>query len=108
MHKFVIERNVPGAGAMSDSEWLKAAENSNRVATEMNGDVQWLESFVTNDKIFCVYIARDEDSVREHARRAGLPADKVSMVTRVIDPTTADATATPAARRPASETSLRQ
>ena len=90
MPTYVIERELPGAGSLSDDEMRAIAEKSNGVLAEMGGAVKWKESFVTPDKIYCVYLAPDEVSVREHARRAGFPADRVSRLRRVIDPTSAE------------------
>lgn len=86
MPKFIIERNIPGAGQWSDQEVQQVAAASNEVIDGMPG-VQWQESYVVDDKLYCVYMAPDEEAVREHARRGGFPADKVSQVRRVIDPT---------------------
>ena len=90
MPKFVIEREIPGAGALCPEELQEISAKSNGVLDSMGGDVQWLESFVTTDKLYCVYIAPDAERVREHARRGGFPANSVSEVARVIDPTTAE------------------
>jgi hypothetical protein len=84
--QFVIEREVPGAGTMSDSEILQVSLRSLQVLKEMGPQIQWLHSYVTEDKVYCVYLAPDEDSIREHARRAGVPADRVAAVRRLIDP----------------------
>lgn len=88
MPKYVIERPLPGVGALGDDDMRGISEKSNAVLAEMGGDVHWLQSYVTDDKIFCVYIAPDEDRVREHARRGGFPADAVCHVSRIIDPST--------------------
>lgn len=88
MPKYVIERELPGAGALGDDDLRGISEKSNSVLAEMGGDVQWLHSYVTDDKIFCVYIAPDADRVREHANRGGFPANAVCHVSEVIDPTT--------------------
>ncbi len=90
MPKFVIERTIPGAGALSSAELHTIAAKSNQVLSEMNGRAQWLESFVTADKIYCVYVADDEATVLEHANGGGFPADSVSVVSTVIDPTTGE------------------
>jgi hypothetical protein len=87
MPKYVIERGLPGAGGLSDDEVRAISRKSNGVLDEL-GDVQWQHSYVTDDKLFCVYIAPDEDRVREHATRGGFPADNVARVARMIDPTT--------------------
>ena len=88
MPKYVIERDLPGVGALGDDDMRGISEKSNSVLEEMGRDVQWLHSYVTDDKIFCVYIAPDEDRVREHASRGGFPANAVCHVSRMIDPTT--------------------
>jgi hypothetical protein len=88
MPKYVIERGIPGLGELSNSELCDVAGKSNDVLRDMGGDVQWLESFVTSDKLYCVYIAPNADRVREHATRGGFPADSIEAVSRVIDPTT--------------------
>jgi hypothetical protein len=88
MPKYVIERDLPGAGSLNDEEICAISQKSNTVLTDMGGDVQWLHSYVTGDKIFCVYIAPAEDRVREHATRGGFPANAVREVARIIDPTT--------------------
>jgi hypothetical protein len=88
MPRYVIERDLPGAGNLSGDELLGISQKSNTVLEEMGGDVQWLHSYVTSDKIFCVYIAPDADRVREHATRGGFPANVVLEVSTVIDPTT--------------------
>lgn len=81
--QFVIEREIPGAGALSETQIHEMAMHSLR---EMGPHIQWLHSYVTEDKVYCVYIAPDEDSIREHARRVGMPADRVAAVRRLIDP----------------------
>jgi hypothetical protein len=87
MPKFVIERDLPGAGSVSDDEIGAISQKSNDVLADLGGDVQWVHSYVTDDKLFCVYIAPTEDRVREHATRTGLPANAVRQVVRVVDPT---------------------
>jgi hypothetical protein len=84
--QFVIEREIPGAGNMSESEIRQVSLRSLQVLKEMGPQIQWLHSYVTEDKVYCVYLAPDEDSIREHARRAGVPADRVAAVRRLIDP----------------------
>jgi hypothetical protein len=91
--KYVIERGIPGLGGLSDDELQGVSQKSCDVLRDLGGDVQWLESFVTDDKLFCVYIAPSEERVREHAHRGGFPADAVLRVHTVIDPTTAETTA---------------
>lgn len=90
MPKYIIEREIPGAGNLSRQELQSISQTSCNVLTELGPQVQWLESYVTNDKIYCVYIAPDEASVREHAARGGFPANSVARVATTIDPTTAE------------------
>jgi hypothetical protein len=90
MPKFVIERNIPGAGKLSAAELHAISQKSCGVLGKMGPQIQWVQSFVTDDAIHCVYIAPDEATVREHARQGGFPADKVMRVRAVIDPTTAE------------------
>jgi hypothetical protein len=91
MPEFVIEREIPGAGNLSDSELQAVARKSVNVLKEMAGrEIKWLHSYVTGDKVYCVYLAPDEETVREHARRGGFPANRISAVRRLIDPSTAD------------------
>jgi len=90
MPKFIIERNIPGAGKLSQEELTAISKKSCDVLLELGPHVQWRESYVTDDKIFCVYHATDEKLVREHARRGGFPADNVFQVRNVIDPSTAE------------------
>lgn len=92
MPKYVIERSLPGAGDLGDDEVQAIAQRSNEVLDALAGRAQWLQSFVTDDKLFCVYIADDEAVIREHARSGGFPCDAVHRVRRIIDPTTAEAT----------------
>lgn len=87
MPQFVIEREVPGAGSLSESEIRELSLRSLRALNELGPQIQWLHSYVTEDKVYCVYIAPDENSIREHARRSGIPADRISAVRRLIDPT---------------------
>jgi hypothetical protein len=89
MPKFIIERDVPGAGSLSQQELQAIAQKSCGVLRDMP-EVNWVESYVTADRITCVYIAPDEESVREHARRGGFPADRVLQVRTIIDPATAE------------------
>jgi hypothetical protein len=90
MPKFVIERDIPGAGKLSPAEMKGVAQKSCSVLRELGPSVQWLQSFVTADKLYCVYIAPDEAAVRKHAQMGGFPANKVSRVMSVIDPTTSE------------------
>jgi hypothetical protein len=90
MPKYVIEREIPGAGKLSDSDLKAISQKSCGVLAEMGPRIQWVESFVTDDKIYCVYLAPDEATVREHASKGGFPANRVSAVRRMIDPTTSE------------------
>lgn len=90
MPKFVIEREIPGAGALSPDDLQGISQTSCGVLRELGPQVQWVQSYVTDDKIYCVYIAPDETSVRQHAEMGGFPANSVSEVRTVIDPTTAE------------------
>lgn len=90
MPKYVIEREIPGAGKMSPEALHGAAQKSCGVLKAMGPEIQWLHSYVSNDKIYCVYIAPDEQAVREHADQSGFPANQISQVQTVIDPTTAE------------------
>ena len=90
MPKYVIERELPGAGKLSPQEVKAIAQKSCGVLSKMGSAIQWLESYVTDDKIYCVYIAPNEHLVQEHARQGGFPANRVSRVTAQIDPTTAE------------------
>jgi hypothetical protein len=90
MPKFVIERTIPGAGAMSAAELRAASQRSCGVLRAMGPTIQWLHSYVTADKLYCVYVAPDEAAVRAHAEQGGFPADRVSRVVTTIDPTTAE------------------
>ena len=90
MPKFVIERDMPGAGGLPDAELRGAVQNSCDVLRAMGPQIQWLESYVTQDKVYCVYVAESEQAIREHAKAAGLPANRISKVKRVIDPAFAE------------------
>ena len=93
MPKFVIEREIPGAGKLPPQELKAISQKSCGVLVSMGPKIQWVQSFVTDDKIYCVYVAPDEHTVRQHARQGGFPANVVSRVRSVIDPTTAEAVA---------------
>jgi hypothetical protein len=86
MPQFVIEREIPGAGSLTEEQLREVSLRSLVTLNEMGPQIQWLHSYVTEDKVYCVYIAPDENSIREHARRSGIPADRVSAVRRLIDP----------------------
>ncbi|MBA2375816.1 MAG: DUF4242 domain-containing protein [Actinomycetota bacterium] len=90
MPKYVIERELPGAGDLSAEELKGVSQTSRGVLTEMGPQIQWLQSQVTDDKIYCTYIAPNEDMIRQHAEQGGFPANRVSEVKSVIDPTTAE------------------
>jgi Protein of unknown function (DUF4242) len=90
MPKFVIEREIPGAGQLSAAELKGISQKSCGVLSTMGPKIQWLQSYVTGDKIYCVYIAPDEATVREHAMQGGFPANRVSRISTIIDPTTSE------------------
>jgi hypothetical protein len=89
MAQYVIEREIPGIGNMSDAELQQIAKKSVGVLNEMGPEIRWLHSYVTGDKLFCVYLAPDEETVRKHARLGGFPANRISAVRRLIDPSLA-------------------
>jgi hypothetical protein len=89
MKKYIIEREIGGIGAKDFAELREAAQASNKVLAELGPDIQWQESYVAGDKTFCVYLARNEEIIREHSRLSGFPANKITEIKRVIDPTTA-------------------
>ncbi|MBZ5515624.1 MAG: DUF4242 domain-containing protein [Acidobacteriia bacterium] len=90
MPKYVIEREIPGAGKLTADELKAISQKSCAVLRGMGPQIQWVESFVTDDKIYCVYVAPSPEAVREHAQRGGFPANRISEVKQVIDPTTAE------------------
>ncbi|MFB3918245.1 MAG: DUF4242 domain-containing protein [Terriglobales bacterium] len=90
MPKYVIERAIPGAGNLSAEELRQVSQKSCTVLRNLGPQIQWVESFVTGDKIYCISIASNEQLVREHAAQGGFPADRIAEVKRVIDPTTAE------------------
>ena len=91
MPKFVIEREIPGAGKLGKAELQGISQKSCGVLRDMGPQIQWVQSYVTDNKIYCVYVAPDAEAIREHARRGGFPANVVSRVRTIIDPTTAEA-----------------
>ncbi|MEK6289185.1 MAG: DUF4242 domain-containing protein [Acidobacteriota bacterium] len=91
MPKFVIEREITGAGALSPQELQAISQTSCGVLQKMGADIQWLHSYVTGDKIYCVYIAPNEEMIRAHAQQGGFPANRISEIKSIIDPTTAEA-----------------
>ena len=90
MPKFVIERELTGAGKLPRQELQAISQKSCGVLREMGPQIQWQQSFVTDDKIYCIYIAPDEEAIKTHARKGGFPANRISTVRAVIDPTTAE------------------
>ena len=90
MPKYIIEREIPGAGDLSTEELKGISQKSCSILQNMGPQIQWVESFVTNDKVYCTYIAPNEDEIRKHAREGGFPADSISEIKGVIDPTTAE------------------
>src|SRR6267143_3124182 len=90
MPKYVIERNIPGAGKLSKQDLQGISQKSCGVLDKLGPQIQWVHSYVTGDKIYCIYLAPNEEMVREHARQGGFPANRVSAVKAVIDPTTAE------------------
>jgi hypothetical protein len=90
MPKFIIEREIPNLGGMTAEQIRGVSQTSCAVLREMGPQIQWVQSYATPEKMYCVYIAPDEEAIREHARRGGFPANRISRVVRVIDPTTAE------------------
>ena len=90
MPKFVIERNIPGAGSLSAADLMAISQKSCDVLRSMGPQIQWVQSYVTGDKVYCIYIAPNEAAIREHASRGGFPADRISAVSTIIDPTTSE------------------
>jgi cell division inhibitor SulA len=90
MPKYVIEREIPEAGKLSPEQLQSISQKSCEVLKQLGPEIQWVQSYVTSDKIYCVYIAPNEEMVREHAQKGGFPANRVSEIKQVIDPTTAE------------------
>jgi len=90
MPKFLIERDVPGAGELSQAELQSISKRSVGVLRQLGPEIQWIESYISGNKIYCVYLAPDAEMVREHARLGGLPCNNISMVKQIIDPLTAE------------------
>lgn len=90
MPKYVIEREIPGAGALTPDQLTAISQTSCGVLRKLGSEIQWLHSYVTGDKIYCVYIAPNEELIREHARQGGFPANRVSQIHTTIDPTTSE------------------
>ena len=89
MRRFIIERELPAIGSADRAQLKAAAQKSNETLKALGPDIQWVESYVADDKTFCVYLARDEEIIRQHANKSGFPANKITEVRRTIDPTTA-------------------
>jgi hypothetical protein len=90
MPKFVIERDIPEAGKLSSQQLQAISQKSCGVLQEMGPQIQWVQSYVSDDRIYCIYVAPDEDAVRQHAQRGGFPANRISRIQSMIDPTTAE------------------
>ena len=90
MPKYLVEREIPGAGKMTPDELKAISQKSCAVLRKMGPEIQWVESFVTDDKVYCVYVAPNPETIRQHAAQGGFPANRISQVRRVIDPTTAE------------------
>ena len=90
MPKFIIERDIPGAGNLSQAELQTISQKSCGVLRDMGPRIQWLQSYVTGDKVYCIYIADNEQAIREHAEQGGFPANRIEPITNIIDPTTGD------------------
>ena len=90
MPKYIIERDIPGAGSLTGDQLQGISQKSCDVLRKLGPTIQWVESYVTGDKVYCVYIAPNEDLIREHARQGGFPANSISEVREIIDPTTAE------------------
>jgi len=91
MPKYVIERDIPGAGDFPDEKWKEASQKSLAALKELGPDIQWVQSYITDDKVFCVYIAPSEAWIRQHAEKSGIVATSIRPLARVIDPTTGGA-----------------
>jgi hypothetical protein len=96
LQRFLIERDIPKAGTLDSRQLKEAAAKSNDVLRQLGTDIQWVESYIADDKLFCVYLAANEDLIRQHAKISGFPATKITPIRRVIDPTTAQPSASPA------------
>ena len=90
MPKYVIEREIPGAGNMSPEQLQAASRKSNSVLQNLGPQIQWQHSYVTGDKLYCIYVAPNEEMIREHAKQGGFPANSISEIKTIIDPTTAE------------------
>jgi uncharacterized protein DUF4242 len=90
MPKYIIERDIPGAGKLTPTELQGIAQKSCCILHEMGPSIQWLHSYVTGDKVYCIYIAESEQAIRDHAEKGGFPANRIEQITTIIDPTTGD------------------
>ena len=90
MPKYIIERDIPGAGQLTQAELQGISQKSCGVLRDMGTRIQWLQSYVTGDKVYCIYIADSEQAIREHAEQGGFPANRIEQITSIIDPTTGD------------------
>jgi hypothetical protein len=90
MPKFIIERQIPGAGSLSAQQLKAISQKSRDVLCQLGTDIQWIHSYVAGDKIYCIYLAPSEDLIREHAKRGGFPANSITEVTSIIEPLTAE------------------
>lgn len=90
MPKYVIERDIPGAGKMSPQQLKAVSQKSCSVLQQMGPKIQWIQSYVTDDRVYCVYISPDEETIRQHAHQTGVPANRISQVRSIIDPTTSE------------------
>ncbi len=90
MPKYLIERDIPGAGKLTPAELQGISQKSCGVLRDMGPRIQWLQSYVTGDKVYCIYIAENEQAIREHAEQGGFPANRIEQITSIIDPTTGD------------------
>jgi hypothetical protein len=96
MRRYVIERHIPGAGRLTSEQIQAVSQTSCAVLRQLGTDIQWINSYVTDDRLYCVYLAKNEEIIREHARRGGFPADRISAVRREISPLTAEEVPEPA------------
>ncbi|ADG06729.1 DUF4242 domain-containing protein [Kyrpidia tusciae] len=90
MPKFIVERTIPGAGELSQEDLHQIAKKSNQVLKDLGPDIQWIQSYVADDKLYCVYRAKTEDQIREHAQKGGFPVDRIQVIRDMIDPTTGE------------------
>jgi len=90
MPKYLIERNIPGAGQLSERDLIAASKKSNRVLKSLGPDIQWVQSYVTGDKLFCVYLAPNEEMIREHGKKGEFPVTNIFPIKEIIDPTTGE------------------